>query len=391
MTVVRVKGLKIVRAKGRRYIYHRATGERIDEEPGTPAFFQRLALLEARVAPSASKTKLRYDRGSLGELVERYRASPAYRELAPATRADYDAIFTWLEPMDALQTAAIDSAAVMGIRDRAFKTRKRHFANYAVTVLSLLFNWGKPYKLSPNGNPADGVPKIRRPREMARANRPWEIDEVAVVLGEAEGGVCAAIAIAAMAGLREGDTLRLTWNGYDGHAVRGGQRKTGEDFWVPAHSALKEILRETRRLQVEEHAQRAARAAERGRPPPVASTQIVVNRWGRPFTESGFRASFFKLIGRMIKAGRVRPGLTFHGLRHTLGHFLAELELDDATIAAILGHLSITSSRHYSRSAKRRRQATAAIATLERMEPEFGKPRGTKWKTAVKLDDNPLK
>ena len=46
-------------------------------------------------------------------------------------------------------------------------------ANYVLAVLGVIFGWGRLHNLAPASNPAHGVPKIPRPRELPRANRPW--------------------------------------------------------------------------------------------------------------------------------------------------------------------------------------------------------------------------
>jgi hypothetical protein len=61
-----------------------------------------------------------------------------------------------------------------------------------------------------------------------------------------------------------------------------------------------------------------------------------------------------------VAAGPVQRGLSFHGLRHTLGTTLAEAGYDAATIAAVLGQAT-TMAEHYSRTARRKHLVDAAI------------------------------
>jgi hypothetical protein len=51
---------------------------------------------------------------------------------------------------------------------------------------------------------------------------------------------------------------------------------------------------------------------------PHDATRLIVNSRGRPWTPDGFRVSVFKLLGALEEEGRVGPGLTVHGLRHTV-------------------------------------------------------------------------
>ena len=73
MTVVRVKGVKRYRSKGRWYYYHRATGTRLNAEFGTGEFFAELAALERKVKREKAAP------GTLGMLLASYRFSPIFR------------------------------------------------------------------------------------------------------------------------------------------------------------------------------------------------------------------------------------------------------------------------------------------------------------------------
>ncbi|MDI2077558.1 hypothetical protein [Bradyrhizobium sp. Mp27] len=76
MTVLRVKGLKRYRVKGRWYAYHRKSGTRLKSEFGTAEFIAELARLERRLR------KIEALPGTLGQLFSSYRKSAAYRAMA---------------------------------------------------------------------------------------------------------------------------------------------------------------------------------------------------------------------------------------------------------------------------------------------------------------------
>ena len=101
---------------------------------------------------------------------------------------------------------------------------------------------------------------------------------------------------------------------------------------------------------------------------PRKSPIIVVGARGRPYTSDGYRARFFRAIRKLEGAGRVDVGLTFHGLRHTVGKQLADVGCDERTIAAILGHRTTAMAAHYSRDADNQRRAAAGIRRLERAD-----------------------
>jgi integrase len=336
--IVRVKGVKRVRAKGRVYYYDRQSGRRITASYGTPEFFREIEQLRGN-APARKAVP-----GTLGGLIQAYRASPEFVGLAPRTRSDYQRIFDYLAAIEAMPLVQIDEAAVMLFRDRAFAQKKRRFANYVVQVLRLLFAWGRPRGISPRLL-AD-VSLIRKPRGAPKANRAWRPEECVAVLSAATGGLKVGIALGMYGALREGDVIRFSWSGYDGSALNWTQGKTGDPVWLPAHRDLRAIL---------DGAAKTKRAVT-----------IVTNQSGAPYTGNGFRTLFFRLIRKLETEGKVAPGLTFHGLRHTAGKMLDEAGCDTRTIAAVLGHRSEAMARHYSEEGNRRRRVVVAIRRLER-------------------------
>lgn len=337
--LLRLKGIKKVRAKGRLYFYHRATGKRIDAEPNTPAFVEAVARLDAQAKRAEQKQR----QGTLDALMKAYRASPEFAAKAEATRRDYHHVMDWLAGGASMPLSLLDTPTMIAIRDRAAAQHKRRFANYVIQVISLMWNWGKPRGLTPGPNPAAECPKIRRPRSAGDANRAWSAGELSRVMAAMPPELKLPVALAAYAGIREGDMVRLPWSAYHDGVLEWRQRKTGDIVTVPAHRDLRAILDEAPRL----------------------SPIMVLGARGRPFTESGFRARFFKVIRALVADGAVQPGLTYHGLRTTAGTNLADAGADTRDIQAVLGHKTAVMAEHYSRGADRKRRAKSAISKLE--------------------------
>src|SRR4051812_295210 len=335
--VIRMRGINKVRAKGRIYYYHRKSGTRLPDDPRSPEFRDALSRLEA-----LRSTETDPKAGTLGALIVAYRASPEYARLADRTRRDYNLVFDYLKPLDRMPMVQIDTVAVIGIRDKAFAQKKRRFANYVLAVLGVIFGWGRLHNLAPASNPAHGVPKIPRPRELPRANRPWTDAETDAVLDAAAGGLRVAIGLAVYAGMRGGDIVRVTWAAYDGSVLDWKQGKTGGDVWLPCLPELKAILDAA----------------------PRTATTIATQQNGRPMTEWGLRRAFRSLTGRLQREGKVSAGLTLHGRRHTLGDKLMELGGDVEMVRAILGQKSLSAAQHYSAGASRKRAASAAVHLL---------------------------
>ena len=102
-------------------------------------------------------------------------------DLAPRTRVDYQRVFDYLKPIADTSLIRFDRPLIVRIRDKAVKTRGRRQGNYVKTVLSLLFAWGAERGYL-DKNPASEIRGVRRPKDMADANRPWSDQERHVVL-----------------------------------------------------------------------------------------------------------------------------------------------------------------------------------------------------------------
>ncbi|MBB4286207.1 tyrosine-type recombinase/integrase [Roseospira goensis] len=300
MTVLRLRHVQRIRSRGRTYYYHRPTRTRLPGEPGSAEFMAAYAAAEGQMAPPPTP-------GTLGSLIEAYRASPEYAALAVETRRDYARVLDWLGKGRDTPLPAVTPRLVFALRDKAFEQHKRRFANYLVQVLSLLFNWGKPRGFVAT-NPAEGVAKIKKPRGEKKANRPWQWEELAAVLEATAShpGIRAAVALAAFTGLRQADCLSLPWSACADGRVSVRSHKTGMSIRVPMHSMLAEVLTAT----------------------PRRSPIVVTGQGGAPYTGSGFRAELRKIMKRLEGAGQVQAGLTFHGLRHTAGTMLADAGCD---------------------------------------------------------------
>jgi integrase len=131
-------------------------------------------------------------------------------------------------------------------------------------------------------------------------------------------------------GLRKGDVLALTKT-----AIRNGRiwrrtGKTGQEVSIPIHPDLAKLLAEAS---------------------PQNAVTIAATTNGTPWSESGFNSTFIKAIAKLEKAGRVEPGLTFHGLRHTCGTLLVEAGFDIDSVRRWLGQKTLAMAIHYTETA----------------------------------------
>jgi len=231
VTRVSVKGFQIFYDRhGKLRCYHRKTKIAIDLEAapiGSVEFFAECTRIAALAKPDETPRP-----GTLGMLIAAYRKHPAFSDLAPRTRQDYQRIFDYLKPIQDTPLAQFNGPLVVRIRDKATK-RGRRFANYVKAVLSIIFGWGveRDYLKS---NAAEKVKNIRRPKGTPEANRPWIDEERYAVLEEAPAHMKPAIALMMFAGLGPKDALRLPRNFYRDGDIATRRSKTGQPVFWPA-------------------------------------------------------------------------------------------------------------------------------------------------------------
>lgn len=225
------------------------------------------------------------------------------------------------------------------MRDEWRKSRGRRFCNYARTVLVLLFKLAIELGLM-HDNPAVNVGKVKRDRKAAPLNRPWTEHE-RLAVWEATGTPRWAhlrmpVALGLCAGLREGDLIRLPKS-----AVSGGR--------IKVRTAKRDVYVEIPILPMVEQALAEAPAND--------SLALCVNTLGLPWKGNGFRSGIRKMFKTLEAEGLVNPGLTVHGMRHTVADVLAEAGCSHEDIAAVLGQKSSRVAAHYADKADRSRRA----------------------------------
>lgn len=323
---VRVRGIKAYTDRhGKKRVYHRRTGRPID-----PALTGAALAAEVARLDKASCRDPDPNPGTLGGLLASYRASPRFTGLADRTKADYHKAMNYLRPLDGTPLVLLSPSFVARMRDRALKSRRAGFTNHLLAMLSSACRHGVEYDLL-EANPCAGISKARMPRDRRRDNRPWSAQERRNVLDAAPGHLRLPLALARYLGLRRGDILALPRMAYrDGHiSLR--TSKTGRTMKLPVTGELAAILD-------------AAPAGE-------TVTMLCVNSRGQPWTEAGFSASIRKFFATCVKRGLAAPGLTMHGLRHSVAAELRQLGYSLDQIRDYLGQETAAMAAHYSSSA----------------------------------------
>ncbi len=123
MTIVRIKGFQIFKDRhGRWRCYHRKTRQPIDLDKmplGSAEFMAECMRIMALARSTEPKP------GTLGLLITAYRSHPAFTDLAPRTKSDYQNVFDYLKPIADTPLVRFDKPLVVRIRDKAAQDKGR--------------------------------------------------------------------------------------------------------------------------------------------------------------------------------------------------------------------------------------------------------------------------
>ena len=283
--------------------------------------------------------------GTLGLLITRFRdgSNLSWTDLAPRTRADYQRCFDYLHPIRDTALDRFTPPLVVKIRDKAAEKHGRRFGNYVMQVLSLTFVWGRERGFI-RTNPAEGIKAIRRKKGAPEPNRPWTDAERHAVMAALPPHMRPPVSLMMFCGLDPQDALQLPRTAVSDGSIDTARGKTAVPVWLPLPQPVVDEL-----------------AAA----PKHMAITLCANSRGRPWSVSGFRASWRPIRLALEKEGKVQPGLTLKGLRHTVATILREMGKDYPTIAAMLGQKSEAMAKHYSRRADMSRQNAATVADFE--------------------------
>ena len=284
-----------------------------------------------------------------------YRASPEWAAVAASTRRDYtryaaiienawgDADVRGVEPLHVL--ALRDSYADVPPPDPKAYTKplseyrdRSGAANGLLRLLSAMLSWGVLRGFR-NDNPAKHVPKL----EAGGDGYPfWPMRAIEHYRKHGKAHLWWVVAHALYTGQRQSDVLGMMRSHVKDGSISVVQEKTGKRLWIPMHRDLLTI-----------HAQM-----------PRASTHILTNTRGRPWTSDGFRASWQSEMDRRIFRPFGRNGLVFHGLRKSAVVFLIEAGCSPAEVASITGQ-TMEMVEHYAKQVNQKKLARAAILKWE--------------------------
>lgn len=303
------------------YHYHRATGQRLNGQPGSPEF------IEDYVA--AEKLILNRLAGTFNAVVRDYTLSVEFEELAPSTQSEYRRMLTKAEAeFGNMPLAALDDQRVrkdlLGWREKIARASGQREADNRLSAISAMLTWA----LDHGHISANHLRGFKRLYHADRSEIIWLREPIAQFMKVAPIELQRMLILGLHTGQREGDLLRLPWSSYDGvrislrqgKARRGG--KPGPLIEIPCTVALRRMLD----------------GMERNSP------LIITTKTGRSLKKRYFNRLWNEAMKKAGLESVLLPGsdqpveLHFHDLRGTAVTLLSEARCTPQQIATITGH-----------------------------------------------------
>jgi hypothetical protein len=259
--------VNVVRVKGRPYYYcHLGRGTkaakkpiRLPDDPRDPEFW--IAYRRAMDEPEPQRS-----RNAVGALVEAYKASPEWKQLADSTRANGELYLKRItEAWGTLEVRGIEPKHVLALRDHYSGAPAA--ANNLVRCLSSMISWSVPRGWRTD-NPCLLVPKLRG----GEGYEPWPWEMIELAREHLRSDLWQAAAVALYSGQRMGDALAMRWDHVSGNIIAVAQQKTRKRLAIPLHENLRGILSAI----------------------PKTAVTILTSTAGTPWTPDGFKTSWQK-------------------------------------------------------------------------------------------------
>lgn len=284
------------------YHYAWRGGPRLREKPGSKAYVREYARhLATRPRDSAA--------GTLGAIIDQWRATAEYTRLKPKTRADYERIVLVIRAeFGDLPRLAIEArgSRTMFIDWRDTMRDTPRSADYHMAVLSSILAFASDRELIAR-NPLERVKHLSK---GSRADMIWRQADINTMINHAGPHLRAVFIMALTTLQRQADCLTMPTIAWDGDQAWIRQGKGGARVRITPAAILRPILDE------------------------ASHATVLVNSRGERWTSSGFRASWRKEMARL----GIR-GVTFHDIRGTGISWLHRVAgLTIADIAIISGH-----------------------------------------------------
>lgn len=294
------------------HFYHRATGTKLEGQPGTAAFAASFA--------AAGKLAVNRQEGTLAGLIRAFENTAKWRKLAESTKTEYRRVFKfWDGKFGTVPLAALASKAfrrrVLEWHDE-FSQDKPREADNRVTILARVLSWA-----AADADLAENVlASFDRAYEGDRSDMIWLPEHVDAFMAAADPEMQLAMVLALHTGQRQADIRTMAWSQYDGTTISLRQGKTGARVRVPCTVALKATL---------------DAAPHRG-------LMILLTKTGRSYQKRYFAEKWDDVYTAARLPGVEPPDpkarLHFHDIRGTTVTMLFEAGCTVAEVASITGH-----------------------------------------------------
>lgn len=329
------------------HYYHRPTGIKLPSDYGSPEFAKAWA--EAETKPRAARHVSTADPRSYAGLVEAFQRSDDWNSLAAQTRYDYTRLAKWMLNQGAGNRAAADLSQdrCEKILDRAVRELGWRRGLYVLQFNRRLYNWvlerAARKKQWGSVNPWIDLKNPQRPKGARKANRPWKPEEIFEVLFDAPPGLRRAYVLGA-SGMDGSTIIARRWEEYRDGGFYFTRPKTDVESWAMVPPVFRFLLE--------------ADADSEG--------FVVLDQNGEPFEEANaLQTRSSKYLVALGKTGRVGPGLTLHGLRHTAGKAIADGGGTLRAVQQALSHKTTRMALYYSDQADKKRALLDAASAFD--------------------------
>lgn len=264
--------------------------------------------------------------GTVEDLIEKYKNSSAFTQLAAKTRKDYTYYLDKISVLMGDQLAISISAKIIQDIYETLHGQRPAQAAYLVRVIRILFNYAERRSIIPKGSNPATKPNLRYKAEKGRL---WTPRMIAALVDTADRNGFYAIGTAVYLnewlGQRRGDVIRLRIDAYRDGKIFVKQSKTSAEVYLPVDDVphLKQRLHD----QLKKNKARA-----------TPGTTIIQREDGTPFTDDHFT----KMFRRLCKLAECEcpeiKGMKFMDLRQTAVSRLTESGSTIQEIAAVTGH-----------------------------------------------------
>ncbi|ACA15702.1 integrase family protein [Methylobacterium sp. 4-46] len=307
----------------RTYWYHRATGMRLDGEPGSREFLLSVA--------EAEKTlKARHTGDNFDGLIREYTASLEFTDkLSASTQREYRRMLAKAEsefgdmPREVLNDPAV-RGDFLDWRAKVARASGEREADNRLSVISAMLTWARE-----NGRiHANHIQGFKRLYHVDRSEIIWLPEHIHAFMRVAPIELQRALIMALHTGQRQGDLLVLPWSAYDGTAITLRQGKSARGrrvaplVAIPCTQALRLMLDGMQRVSPLILTTKTGRALQK---------RYFARLWEEATIEAG--------LDRITLPGLAEPvSLHFHDLRGTAVTMLSEAGCQPQQIATITGH-----------------------------------------------------